>query len=326
MTNIRGTVATNFRTTFHLAQKDVLRWFPGHMNKGLKQMEQRLKNVDCIIEVHDARVPISGRQANFRNTLIGVKPHILVLNKIDLADLKYKTAITSKLKNEGVSHIIFTNLKNEQCAGMKKILPLAKELIMKSDRYNRNTEESFATMVIGIPNVGKSSLINRLRSAHLNKAKATKVGPLAGVTRSVLTRIKISENPNFYLFDTPGILEPTVKDIYTGFKLALIGSLQDHLVGHIMIADFLLFWLNKNKKYEYVVNLGLSEPNDDINYVLIFIAAKLRLTKKLRNFDGQHVIKPDLTTAATHFISLFRSGNLGHICLDEDVFEVKLEG
>ncbi|KAK2585145.1 hypothetical protein KPH14_008651 [Odynerus spinipes] len=292
------------------------------MGKGLRQMEQRLKNVDCVVEVHDARVPISGRQADYRHTLTGLKPHIFVLNKIDLADLKYKQRIISNLQNEGLSHIIFTNFKDQQCQGMKKILPLAQKLITESDRYNRSNEESFAMMIIGVPNVGKSSLINRLRTTYLKKPKATKEGPIPGVTRSVLTHIKISENPNFYLLDTPGILEPKVKDVYTGLKLALIGCLQDHLVGHITVADFLLFWLNKHEKYKYVEKLGLPEPKDDITYVLTFIAAKLKITQKLRNYDGQYIVKPNLTLAASHFIDLFRCGELGRICLDEDKLEL----
>ncbi|XP_015185636.1 PREDICTED: mitochondrial GTPase 1 [Polistes dominula] len=319
MKDIGGTVATTFRETFKIVNKETLRWFPGHMNKGLKQMEQRLKNVDCIIEVHDARVPISGRQADFRRTLTGLKPHIFVLNKIDLADLKYKKEIVSNLENEGLSNILFTNLKDGTCKGMKKILPLAKKLISNSERYNRSNEESFAMMIIGIPNVGKSSLINRLRNTYLKKAKATQEGPIAGVTRSVLTHIKISENPNFYLLDTPGILAPHVNNVNCGLKLALIGCLQDHLVGYITVADFLLFSLNKYQKYEYVEKLGLPKPSDDIIYILTFIAAKQGKTLKLR-CNNKYVVKPDLETAAQIFIAMFRKGEFGPICLDEDKF------
>ncbi|KAI4494983.1 hypothetical protein M0804_001184 [Polistes exclamans] len=319
MKDIGGTVATTFRETFKLVNKETLRWFPGHMDKGLKQMEQRLKNVDCIIEVHDARVPVSGRQADFRRTLTGLKPHIFVLNKIDLADLKFKKQIVSHLQNEGLSNILFTNFKDSTCKGMKKILPLAKKLILNSERYNRSNEESFAMMIIGIPNVGKSSLINRLRNTHLKKAKATQEGPIAGVTRSVLTHIKISENPNFFLLDTPGILAPHVNNINCGLKLALIGCLQDHLVGYTTVADFMLFSLNKYKKYEYVEKLGLPEPNDDIVYILTFIAAKLGRTLKLR-CNNEYIVKPDLEIAAKHFIAMFRKGEFGPICLDEDKF------
>ncbi|XP_029661475.1 mitochondrial GTPase 1-like isoform X1 [Formica exsecta] len=319
MTNTGGKVVANLRQKFVLSQK-AIRWFPGHMTKGLKQMQQRLKNVDCILEVHDARVPISGRYADFSRTLTGLKPHILVLSKKDLADTKYSESIVSTLNREGLSNIIFTNLKDEKCRNMKKILPLAKKLISNSARYNRAEEESYSIMVIGVPNVGKSSLINRLRSHHLNMAKATHVGAEAGITRSVLTRIKISEDPTVYLFDTPGILAPSINDIHAGFKLSLVGCLQDHVVGTEMLADYLLFWLNKNGRFEYVEKLGLSAPNDDIIYVLTYIAAKFKKTMIMKTFD-RRILTPNLQFAADYFISLFRTGKLGSYCLDIDLIE-----
>ncbi|KYN17907.1 Protein-tyrosine phosphatase mitochondrial 1-like protein [Trachymyrmex cornetzi] len=178
MTNTGGKVIANLRQKF--MSPKVLRWFPGHMTKGLRQMQQRLKNIDCILEVHDARVPISGRYADFSRTLTGLKPHILVLSKKDLADTRCTDSIISTLNREGLSNIIFTNLKNQHCKGMKQILPLAKKLILNSQRYNRVEEESYSMMVIGVPNVGKSSLINCLRNNHLRlSGKATPVGATA---------------------------------------------------------------------------------------------------------------------------------------------------
>lgn len=319
MTNTGGKVVLNLRQTF--VSPSVLRWFPGHMTKGLKQMQQRLKNIDCILEVHDARVPISGRYADFSRTLTGLKPHIFILNKKDLADTRHTKSIVATLNREGLSNIIFTNLKNQRCGGMKQILPLAKKLISNSQRYNRTQEESYSMMVIGVPNVGKSSLINRLRSNHLHLAKATHVGATPGITRSVLTHIKISEDPIVYLIDTPGILAPSIKDIHVGFKLALVGCLQDHVVGSCLLADYLLFWLNKNARFEYVDVLGLPEPNDDVLHVLTFIAAKLGRTLKVKNYTGKLEVKPDLNSAADYFISLFRKGDLGSYCLDVDLLE-----
>ncbi|XP_071567717.1 phosphatidylglycerophosphatase and protein-tyrosine phosphatase 1 isoform X3 [Temnothorax nylanderi] len=201
MTNTGGKVVANLRQKF--VSPNVLRWFPGHMTKGLKQMQQRLKNIDCIIEVHDARVPVSGRYADFSRTLTGLKPHIFVLSKRDLADTRHKSSIVSTLNREGLSNVIFANLKDQRCKGVRRILPLAKKLMLNSQRYNRAEEESYSMMIIGVPNVGKSSLINRLRNNHLNLGQATPVGATAGITRSVLTRVKISEDPAVYLIDTP---------------------------------------------------------------------------------------------------------------------------
>ncbi|KAG5322054.1 MTG1 GTPase, partial [Acromyrmex heyeri] len=321
MTNAGGKVVANLRQKF--VSPKVLRWFPGHMTKGLRQMQQRLKNIDCILEVHDARVPISGRYADFSRTLTGLKPHILVLSKKDLADKRCTDSIVSMLNREGLSNIIFTNLKNQHCKGMQQILPLAKKLILNSQRYNRMGKESYSMMVIGVPNVGKSSLINCLRNNHLHlSGKATPVGAVAGITRAVMTRIKISEEPVVYLIDTPGILAPSINDIHTGFKLALVGCLQDHVVGSHLLADYLLYWLNKNDRFEYVEKLGLPEPNDNVSYVLTFIAAKLGKTVKIKTYSNQKQVMPDLKFAADYFISLFRKGDFGYYCLDIDLLEI----
>ncbi|XP_076624645.1 mitochondrial GTPase 1-like isoform X1 [Colletes latitarsis] len=325
MTNSGGNVIPKFRDIFPVVEKDILRWFPGHMSKGLKQMQQGLKNVDCIIEVHDARIPISGHFANFNNTLIGIKPHIFVLNKMDLTDMKFKKSIIAELDRRGIHNVLFTNFKNEMCAGAKQLLPLAKTLIKQSNRYNRAQESSFAIMIIGVPNVGKSSLINRLRSNNLRRSKAAAVGGVAGITRSVSTRIKISESPDIYVLDTPGILAPVIPDTYTGLKLALVGCMQDHLVGPEILADYLLFWLNKNKRFKYVEKLGLTEPNDNILYILTYIAAKQQKVIKRKNYDGSIIMKPDLRYAAEYFVSIFRKGELGHYCLDVDILKSPTE-
>ncbi|CAL7951271.1 unnamed protein product [Xylocopa violacea] len=289
------------------------------MGKGVKQMQQQLKNVDCVIEVHDARVPVSGHYADFTNTLVALKPHIFLLNKMDLTDMKFQSCIEKNLRKEGLSNILFTNFRNKACSGVKELLPLAQKLMKESNRYNRSQETSFQMMIIGVPNVGKSSLINRLRNNVLHKSSAVQVGGVAGITRSVSTRVRVSENPDIYVLDTPGILAPQINDMHTGLKLALVGCMQDHLVGPEILADYLLFWLNKHKRFEYVQKLGLLKPHDNISHILIFIAAKLKKTLRIKNYDGKTIIKPDLRFAAEHFLSLFRKGELGYYCLDEDL-------
>lgn len=323
MANAFGGKVGNFRDTFQAIDKNILRWFPGHMGKGMQQMEKKLKTVDCLIEVHDARIPISGRYADFKNTLCGLKPHIFVLNKIDLADKTYIAPAIDRLNKEGIRNIVQTNLKDETCQESKRILPLMQQLIGDSNRFNRAQEADFCVMVMGVPNVGKSSLINRLRNTHLRKAKAAPVGGVAGITRSVMNKIKISENPLVYLLDTPGILPPFIRDVYCGLKLAVVGCSQDHLIGHQILADYLLFWLNKNHRFEYVEKLSLAGPTDDVIELLIQIAVKLRRVKKLRHFDGSYIYRPDLHHAAEHFLRTFRSGELGLYCLDKDILEME---
>lgn len=309
-----------FRTKFHKVPKDVLTWFPGHMGKGLKVMQQKLKMVDCVIEVHDARIPFSGRNDEFKYSIHGVKPHIMVFNKKDLIDKSNFRAITRQIQQrEGVRDVLFTNCRDQQCEGIRRLLPLASKLIADSDRFNRSEEKDFNLMIIGVPNVGKSSLINVLRNRHLKKTGAAAVGAVAGITRSVLNKIKISETPKVYLLDTPGILMPQISDTEQGLKLALCGCTQDHLVGDELIADYLLFRLNKAQNFDYVELMGLEAPTDDILEVLVTWARKNEKYQKIRNTDNRIVLRPNTTFAAQFMLKQFRTGILGKMFLDEEL-------
>ncbi|CAH0550749.1 unnamed protein product [Brassicogethes aeneus] len=305
-----------FRSAFKVVDKDLLRWFPGHMGKGLKQMQQKLKSVDCIVEVHDARIPISGKNTDFKQTVSGIKPHILVLNKEDLIEKKYKDRIVNKLKNE-YENVVFTNCKNERCKGVAKIFPLAKELIKNADRYNRTGADDYCMMIIGVPNVGKSSLINMLRIQNLHKGKASPVGAQPGITKSVMHKIKMSENPLFYMLDTPGILTPNITNIESGLKLALCATIQDHFVGERIIVDYLLYWLNSHQYFSYVDYFKLEKPSDNILEVLSHISVTHNRMLKIRNHLNEYVMKPNFDAAAQIMIKTFRSGSLGKYILDE---------
>lgn len=306
-----------FREIFKAMDKNNVQWFPGHMGKGLRQMQQKLKMVDCVIEVHDARIPYSGRNTDFKHTVTGVRPHILVLNKKDLADSSTFSHMANQIKkNESIDHVLFTNCKDQMCDGIKSIIPTAKQLITNSDRFNRSEQPEYNLMIIGVPNVGKSSLTNVLRNRHLKAKGASQVGAIAGVTRSVLTRIKISGNPLIYMYDTPGILTPHIKDYEHGMKLASVSCMQDHLVGEILIADYILYWLNKHKFFEYTELMNLKEPTDVIQEVLCSGATMLNKTVKYRHPEGGMKIRPDFDWAARHFIKAFREGRLGKFNLD----------
>lgn len=314
-------MTTKFRQSFKVVDKALLRWFPGHMGKGMKQMQQKLKSVDCIIEVHDARIPLSGRNPDFKYSISGLKPHILVLNKMDLADLRYKPAIEEKIKREqsNISKIIYTNCKDSLCPDVKQIVPTAMSLIKKSNRYNRSETVDFRIMVIGVPNVGKSSLINSIRSTVLGKKSAAHVGAVAGITRSVQNQIKVSHDPLIYVLDTPGVLSPTIRNVETGLKLALCATLQDHLVGEEVIADYLLYWFNKNNNFDYVSYLNCDEPTDDIRIALAKAAIHRKASIKYKNFDGAYIYRPDMQGMAKNFLNAYRTGVFGKTLLDNDL-------
>lgn len=311
--------ADAFRSTFKTVDKESLHWFPGHMGKGLKMMQHKIRSVDCIIEVHDARIPLSGRNPDFKYTIAGVKPHILVLNKKDLIDHRLIPKIKERLKYE-CKHVVFTNCRDQKCPGVSQLFPLAKELIKTSNRYNRTGAEDYCMMMIGVPNVGKSSLINTLRNRYLHKGNAAPVGAKPGITRSVMNKIKLSEKPLFYMLDTPGILTPHVPSTDTGLKLALCATIQDHTVGVCVIADYLLFTLNKMGNFYYVQHFKLKSASDNIVEVLTQIAINGGLINRVRNVEnGGFVQKPDFDQAATVMVKAFRNGQLGHVMLDEDL-------
>ncbi|XP_014838031.1 PREDICTED: mitochondrial ribosome-associated GTPase 1 isoform X2 [Poecilia mexicana] len=281
-------------------------------------MKANLKNVDCILEIHDARIPLSGRNPIFQDTL-NVRPHLLVLNKMDLADLSNKQKILKKLENDGVRNVLFTDCLKQRDDNVKKLVPLVMELIKTGDRFNREENRDYCLMVIGVPNVGKSSLINALRRTNVKKGRASRVGGEPGITKAVLTKIQVSERPLMYLLDTPGVLPPKIESVETGMKLALCGTILDHLVGEDVIADYLLFSLNRLGKFGYVEKYDLQEPSDDIQHVLKRIAVKLRKTQRVKAITGVGNITvtiPNYTAAAYNFIRAFRKGELGQVLLD----------
>lgn len=204
-----------------------------------------------------------------------------------------------------------------KCDGIKKIVPLAIDLIKNSNRFNRAEDTEHSIMVIGVPNVGKSSLINILRNRHLNKKAASQVGAVAGITKSVLTRIKICEDPLIYILDTPGVMLPKIKDHEMGMKLALCSCFQDHLVGPDLIADYLLYWLNQHRNFTYLDKVGLDEPTDDITHALLACATKLGKIVRVKDFATNQIeMKLDLRSAARYFVTAFREGEFGKVCLD----------
>lgn len=308
----------NMRTQFRTIDKTLIHWFPGHMNKGIKQIERKLSQIDCIIEVHDARIPFSGRNPNL-TAMTAMKPHILVLNKKDLLPRRHHEKVKELLYEQNVKNVIYTNCKDYLDPGVKKIFSKMNELISTSDRYNRSEVSEYLAMIIGVPNVGKSSLINLLRNKNLKMKSASAVGAQAGVTRSVLNRIKISEKPYIYLLDTPGILPPKVEDINAGLKLALSGCLLDHLVGDEIIADFLLYLLNKRGNFSYVEKMGLKEPTDNITEALACRAVHAGDFRDYVDYTNTKTKIPNISASAKFMIKSFRAGDFGKMFLDEDI-------
>ena len=318
-----------FRKRFTLPRKGAVNWYPGHMMKGMLQIQAKLRSVDCIMEIHDARIPFSGRNLKLRE-IIQLRPHILILNKSDLIDSSSRTRqnIVKKLQEEHeVDTVFYTNLKTDHKMTLLKkvILPKAIELIDSQPRYSREGVDSYNLLVLGVPNVGKSTFINNLRAASLKKGgKATTVGSKAGITKSVLSKIKVSENPPVYIIDTPGIMPPKVANLETGMRLAACACLPDAQVGFIEIADYVLFWLNKHRQFAYVDYFNLEAPSDVINDVLFKVALLNRRFLKIKDIaTGKEVLRPNFNDAAWIFFNTFREGKLGKHVLDDDLLPKK---
>jgi len=315
----------SFRTKF-LLKETLAKWFPGHMVKGMNILQKKLKHIDCILEVHDARIPLTGRNPEFRKHFTVAKPHILILNKVDLSDTSRKGEVDRHLQGQGINQVIYSNLKsgNPTESQYDKILTGIIKHVMLSDRYNRTDAPDINVAVIGIPNVGKSTLINRLRSSSLKGVKGApaKVGASAGVTRAVMEKIRICDQPRVYIYDTPGILEPraNVKDVEAYMKIGLVSCLSDDVVGTPNIADYALFWLNKHGIFSYVDYFGLKEPSDSISDVLVQIAIKRNFIFQIKDLQTRKMIRrPNIQSAADAFLKSFRQGHLGRFLLDDDL-------
>ncbi|XVE61116.1 hypothetical protein DITRI_Ditri06bG0014000 [Diplodiscus trichospermus] len=218
-----------------------INWFPGHMAAATRAIRNRLKLSDLVIEVRDARIPFSSAHQDLQCQL-SAKRRIIALNKKDLAN--------PNVLNKWVRY--FDSCKQDclpinahSRSSVRKLLELVKfklkEVISR--------EPTLLVMVVGVPNVGKSALINsihQIASATFpaqEKMKRATVGPLPGVTQDI-AGYKIAHQPSIYVLDTPGVLVPSIPNIETGLKLALAGSVKDSVVGEDRIVQYLLAVLN----------------------------------------------------------------------------------
>ncbi|CEF70462.1 Mitochondrial ribosome-associated GTPase 1 [Strongyloides ratti] len=285
---------------------DFKTWFPLHMSVQLSKMEGKLRSVDMIIEVHDARIPITGRNKEFYEKLYAVRPHMLVLNKMDLIDLKsYKEPIENYYREIGIKNIVWTDCKRKISKALADVKTMMLELLRNESRFNREVKTEYQVMVVGIPNVGKSSLINSLRSNTMGvKHNAVNEGARPGVTVRVQNRVRIMDKPRVYILDTPGVLNPKIKDIESSMKLGL--------------SDYLLYFLNRTGDYSYVDLLKLKQPTDNINEVLFQICKSNNYIKEA--YMGKEREKVwDIERAAKLFLNLYRTNKYFDHCLDKEI-------
>ncbi|CAD5229558.1 unnamed protein product [Bursaphelenchus okinawaensis] len=297
------------------------KWYPKHMSIQMAKMEGRLRSVDLVVEVHDARVPFTGRNPVFRDRLFTVRPHILVLNKRDLIDMeKYRIPVEEQLRSEGVNCVLWTDCKKKTKRALDDLTKMMIQCLQSDFRFNRTVKAEYQVMVVGIPNCGKSSLINGLRTLTMDKKKnAVKEGARPGVTVRLQNRVRIMDKPLMYILDTPGVLNPYVRTVEENMKLGLCENVLESTLNMESVSDYLLYWLNKQQDYSYLKALNLEgQPTDDIRELLTRICQKNNLVHSI-NIPGKgHFDRWNYKAAIEMFLKIFRKRELDDCFLDKD--------
>ncbi|MCR8848624.1 ribosome biogenesis GTPase YlqF [Rossellomorea sp. SC111] len=232
-----------------------IQWFPGHMAKARRQVTEKLKLVDIVIELVDARIPLSSRNPMIEE-IIGQKPRLVLLNKADMADTNRTNQWIAYFKEQGITALAV----NAQAGkGLQVIVQAAKEIL--KDKFDRMKSRgmrprAIRAMIVGIPNVGKSTLINRLAKKNI-----AKTGNTPGVTKAQQW-IKVGKE--LELLDTPGILWPKFEDPKVGYKLALTGAIKDTILNLQDIAVYGLRFLAEHYPERLEERYGLEGISEEV--------------------------------------------------------------
>ncbi len=275
-----------------------IHWFPGHIAKAQKQLKEKLSLVDVVIEVIDARIPYSSWYKT-TEALCQNKPRFILMNKSDVSDPELNKIWAQKISSMSNCEVLITNLnrKNDTNLIIEKALKISKELNEKRKEKGL-LPRAIRTMVIGMPNVGKSTIINRL----VKRAK-TKTGAKAGVTRQ---QQWVRINDKIELLDTPGIIPSTQDDQYQALKLACVNSIGENAYDSEYVASNLIKILNNYYHKELCAYYGF-EDDEEIN--LETIAFKRNWILK-----GS---KPDFNRTSNYILSTFRDGKIGKFTLEK---------
>lgn len=279
--------------------KSVINWYPGHMTKAVRQMKEDIKLIDLVIELLDARIPLSSRNPDI-DDLGKNKARLVLLNKSDLADETDNNKWIQYFKDKGIIALKI-NSKNKQ--GIKEInnaVQIACKEKIERDKKRGIINRTVRAMVVGIPNVGKSTFIN----AYAGRA-AAKTGNKPGVTKG---KQWIKLNKNLELLDTPGILWPKFDNQTIGMHLAFIGSINDNILDVTELA-YQLVKLLATTYPKVVVERYKIEGHEDPLQVM-YQVAEVRGCKLKGN-------QPDLEKTSKIIMDDFRAGKLGRITLDK---------
>ena len=274
-------------------------WYPGHMTKAKRMMQENIKLIDLVIELVDARVPISSRNPDI-DELGKNKARLILLNKSDLAEDKWNDAWSEYFREKGFSVVKVNSKKGGGIKSINGVIQEACKEKIERDRKRGILNRPVRAMVVGIPNVGKSTFINSLAG----KA-AAKTGNKPGVTKG---KQWIKLNKNLELLDTPGILWPKFDNQTIGMHLAFIGSINDNILDVTELA-YQLVKLLATTYPKVVVERYKIEGHEDPLQVM-YQVAEARGCKLKGN-------QPDLEKTSKIIMDDFRAGKLGRITLDK---------
>ncbi|ODM20764.1 hypothetical protein SI65_03817 [Aspergillus cristatus] len=280
-------------------------YYLGHHRAGLNKMKNMLSSIDYVVECRDYRVPVTSMNPMFEEAL-GSTRRLVVYTKRDLgADPRppVRQQVEKTIQSfDPTSAVFFVSSSSR-----RDMSPIIRHL--RDDAQGPDNLVGSRVMVVGMPNIGKSTLINGLRNYGVKKAKAAQSGGQPGVTRKIGTPIKIIERESgshVYVLDTPGVFMPYVPDAENMLKLALCGCVKDSVISSLTLADYLLYHINLHDERAYQ---RWSEPTNEIGSLLENFARYTGLLAK----GGI----PNIDLAALHFIQKWRSGELGQFILDD---------
>lgn len=273
-----------------------IQWFPGHMAKARREVTEKLRYVDIVFELVDARLPISSRNP-MMDEIIQQKPRLVLLNKGDLADGRETAKWRDYFAERGLHALI---INSQEGRGINQIVPASKEILQEKiarQQAKGMKPQAIRAMVIGIPNVGKSTLMNRLIRKNV-----AKTGNRPGVTKG---QQWLKAGKDLELLDTPGILWPKFEDQAIGQKLALTGAIKDDLLHMDDLALYGLEFFNKFYPNDLQARYGFTEDEMSLSAV-----DQLLLISKKRGF------RDDYERASMMVIQEIRNGMIARYTLD----------